>query len=551
MRSFAALYDALDRTTSTNKKVAALAAYFAAAPPDDAAWALYFLTGRKIKRLIPSRVLWELTRDLTGWPEWLLEHCYAAVGDFAEAMALLSDRGDEAVPVDLPLSRWITERVIPLKDMDAAQQREAMRRYWSELDVSQTFVLNRIITGEFRVGASATLVVRALAQVAGVPPATMAHRVMGDWAPTPEFFQGLVAAATAEPVASRPYPFFLASPLEQAVETLGPREDWLAEWKWDGIRAQIVRRQGAVFVWSRGEELLAGRFPELEAAATHLPDGVVLDGEVLAYRDGVLPFAVLQTRIGRQKLTPKVLSDAPVAFMAYDLLEDGGADIRERPLSERRERLKGRLAGVSPRVLVSPEVEAPTWTGLAALRDEARRRNVEGLMLKRRASPYQAGRRRGDWWKWKIDPFTVDAVMIYAHPATDGAPPSSRTTPSASGTKASSCRWPRPTRASPTRRSWSWTPGSGATRSRSTGPRARWSRPSSSSSPSRGSRPRRGIARASLCASRASCAGGGTSPPRKRTRWRGCAHCCGHGDGREGPQSSAVRPKTSTSTEDA
>jgi DNA ligase-1 len=416
VKSFAALYDALDRTTSTNKKVAALAAYFAAAPPADAAWALYFLTGRKIKRLIPSRVLWELTRDLTGWPEWLLEHCYAAVGDFAEAMALLSDRGDAVTPVDLPLARWITERVILLKDMDAVQQREAMRRYWSELDVPQTFVLNRIITGEFRVGASSTLAIRALAQVAGVPPATMAHRVMGDWPPTEAFFAGILAEAPAEPAPSRPYPFCLASPLESPVEALGPREQWLAEWKWDGIRAQIVRRQGAVFVWSRGEELLAGRFPELEAAATHLADGIVLDGEVLAYRDGVLPFAVLQTRIGRQKLTAKVLSDAPAAFMAYDLLEDGGVDIRPRPLSERRERLRQRLEGVAPCLLLSPEVDAPSWPGLAALRDEARRRNVEGLMLKRRLSPYQAGRRRGDWWKWKIDPFTVDTVMIYAHP---------------------------------------------------------------------------------------------------------------------------------------
>ena len=416
MKSFAALYDALDRTTSTNKKVAALAAYFAAAPPEDAAWALYFLTGRKIKRLIPSRVLWELTRDLTGWPEWLLEHCYAAVGDFAEAMALLNDQGDAAAPVDLPLARWITERVIPLKEMDAAAQRDAMRRYWSELDVPQTFVLNRIITGEFRVGASATLVIRALAQVAGVPPATMAHRVMGDWAPTGEFFSGLVAGAASEPTVSRPYPFFLASPLEQPAESLGPREEWLAEWKWDGIRAQIVRRQGAVFLWSRGEELLAGRFPELEAAATHLPDGVVLDGEVLAYRDAVLPFAVLQTRIGRQKLTPKVLAGAPVAFMAYDLLEDAGADIRALPLAERRARLLHRLLGASPRLLVSVEVDAASWPELAARRGEARGRNVEGLMLKRLASPYQAGRRRGDWWKWKIDPFTIDSVLIYAHP---------------------------------------------------------------------------------------------------------------------------------------
>jgi DNA ligase-1 len=416
VKAFAALYDALDRTTSTNKKVAALAAYFAAAPPEDAAWALYFLTGRKIKRLIPSRVLWELTRDRTGWPEWLLEHCYAAVGDFAEAMALLNDRGGEATHASLPLSRWITERVIPLKDMDAAQQREAMQRYWSELDVAQTFGLNRIITGEFRVGVSATLVIRALARVAGVPQATMAHRVMGDWVPTRELFSGLIAGAPSEPALSRPYPFFLASPLEQPVDTLGPRDEWLAEWKWDGIRAQIVRRQGEVFLWSRGEELLAGRFPELEAAATHLPNGVVLDGEVLAYREGVLPFAVLQTRIGRQKLTPKVLADAPVAFMTYDLLEEGGVDVREQPLSQRRGSLRRILDAGPPRLLVSPEVPAPSWRDLAVLREEARLRNVEGLMLKRLASPYRAGRRRGDWWKWKIDPFTIDAVLMYAHP---------------------------------------------------------------------------------------------------------------------------------------
>jgi DNA ligase-1 len=266
------------------------------------------------------------------------------------------------------------------------------------------------------VGASATLVIRALAKVAGVPQATMAHRVMGDWPPTAEFFAGALAGAPSEPTLSRPYPFFLASPLEQPAETLGPREEWLAEWKWDGIRAQIVRRQGQVFLWSRGEELLAGRFPELEAAATHLPDGVVLDGEVLAYRDGVLPFAVLQTRIGRQKLTPKVLADAPVAFMTYDLLEQEGADVRALPLAERRARLQRLLDGTSPRLRLSPTVEAESWAALAEVRAQARARHVEGLMLKRLASPYQAGRRRGDWWKWKIDPFTVDAVMIYAHP---------------------------------------------------------------------------------------------------------------------------------------
>ncbi len=415
MRAFSALYDALDRTTSTNAKVAALVAYFSSAPADDAAWALFFLTGRRIKRLIPSRVLWELTRDLTGHPEWLLEHCYAAVGDFAEAMALLLEEGTGAAE-DLPLSRWITERILPLKDMDRAAQGEAMRRYWASVDVPQRLVLNKIITGEYRVGASATLVVRALAQVAGVPQATMAHRAMGDWAPTGAFFRQLLDERPADADASRPYPFFLASPLEGPPENLGPREEWLAEWKWDGIRAQIVRRGGAVFLWSRGEELLAGRFPELESAAGRLPDGTVLDGEVLAYRGGVLPFAVLQTRIGRQRLTPKVLEEAPAAFMAYDLMEEDGRDVRAEPLRERRARLVQRLDAVSERLLVSPSVEGATWDDLAAQREEARARNVEGLMLKRLSSPYQAGRRRGDWWKWKIAPFTVDAVLLYAHP---------------------------------------------------------------------------------------------------------------------------------------
>lgn len=412
MRDFVRLYDALDRTTSTNAKVAALVDYFSSARPDDAAWALYFLTGRKIKRLIPSRVLFELVRDQAQLPEWLLEHCYAAVGDFAETIALLLD--EPGAGSDLPLSRWITERVLPLKDMDRPAQREAMRLYWAELDVPQRLVLNKIITGEYRVGASATLAIRALAQVAKVPQAAMAHRVMGDWTPSGDFFTILLGEDVGAP--SRPYPFFLASPLEQDVAALGPREDWLAEWKWDGIRAQIVRRQGEAYVWSRGEELLAGRFPELESAASHLPDGTVLDGEILAYRDGVLPFAVLQTRIGRQKVTPKILADAPVAFMTYDILEEDGGDIRERPLRERRGRLEALLEGRSPRLLVSPAVEASTWEALATERDTARVRNVEGLMLKRLASPYQAGRRRADWWKWKIAPHTIDTVLLYAHP---------------------------------------------------------------------------------------------------------------------------------------
>jgi DNA ligase-1 len=415
VRRFAALYEALDRTTSTNAKVEALAAYFREAPPGDAAWALYVLTGRRLKRLLPTRVLWELTRDDSGLPEWLLEHCYAAVGDFAETMALLVPEPAAAPAADAgSLEDWVRGRILPLREMDAAEQRQALRRAWAELGRSQRLVFNKLVTGEYRVGAAATLVVRSLALTAGVAPAAMAHRVMGDWQPSAEFFLGLASGEGAPE--TRPYPFFLAAPLEDAPAALGDPAAWLAEWKWDGIRVQAVRRGGRVDLWSRGEELVTPRFPELTAALPALPDGCVLDGEVLAYREGALPFAVLQRRIGRLELTARILAEAPVTLMAFDLLEERGADLRERPLAERRSRLEALLARAPSALCVSPRLPFASWEELAVLRGSSRARHVEGVMLKRLDSAYGTGRRRGDWWKWKIGPLTADTVMIAAHP---------------------------------------------------------------------------------------------------------------------------------------
>jgi DNA ligase-1 len=300
-----------------------------------------------------------------------------------------------------------------LREADPEQPPTRLRAFATELDRRQLFVLAKIITGEFRVGVSQTLVVRAMAEAAALDPPVIAHRMMGDWEPTAEFFRGLLASDAALD-RSRPYPFFLASPLEDPPPSLGPREEWLAEWKWDGIRAQLVRRGGEVFLWSRGEELVTDRFPEVRDAGLRLPRDAVLDGEVMAWRDDApMPFAVLQRRIGRQKLGPKILADAPARFVVYDLLEEDGTDLREQPLRERRDRLAALL---TPDFVLSPTVEAATWDELARRRDEARERNVEGVMLKRWSSPYRTGRRRGDWWKWKIDPYTIDAVLIYAQP---------------------------------------------------------------------------------------------------------------------------------------
>jgi DNA ligase-1 len=412
MRRFCQLYETLDGTTRTNAKVEAMVRYFDTAPAEDAAWAVFFLTGQRLKRLVSGRALRAWAQQRTGLPEWLVDEAHAAVGDSAETAALLLDAAEPDATPSLPLHRWLEERILPLHGQPADRQYAAICAWWQELPRAELFILNKLLTGAFRVGVSKLLVVRALAEVARLPRATIAHRLMGRPQPSASWYRSLLAAETADDRA-RPYPFFLASPLEADPKTLGPLEDWLAEWKWDGIRGQLMRRSGEIFLWSRGEELITERFPELVQAAARLPDGVVLDGEVLAWDDGVLPFSVLQRRIGRDRLTPQLLQDAPVAFLAYDLIEQGGIDLRALPFAERRARLE-KLVEVSSRLLVSPEVLAGSWDELAARRADARERRVEGLMLKRRDAPYGTGRQRGAWWKWKIAPLTLDAVLVYA-----------------------------------------------------------------------------------------------------------------------------------------
>ena len=416
MKRFATLYDAIDSTTSTNGKVAAMVAYFKEAPAADAAWAVFFLTGRRLKRLVSYVAIHDWTLAATGLEPWLLEESYAVVGDGAETAALVLDQVAVVSSEDVPLSEWVDGRILPLRELDQDAQQRRVTSWWSGLDRLQRFMLLKILTGELRVGVSHTLVVRALAQAASLPATTIAARMMGDWTPTAEWFVGLLSHEQTNEDRSRPYPFFLASPLEDPVDSLGPREEWIVEWKWDGIRAQLVRRAGDVHLWSRGEELITHRFPEIAAAATRLPDGTVLDGEVLAFRDNrPLLFSALQQRIGRQKQVAQMVRAVPVVFMAYDILEDRGIDIRSQPLDHRRRVLDTHLPSASV-LRTSDIVTAGSWVELAGMRENSRALGVEGLMLKRRTSAYGVGRRRGDWWKWKIDPYTIDAVLIYAQP---------------------------------------------------------------------------------------------------------------------------------------
>lgn len=417
MKAFANLYAALDETTKTNQKVEALSEYFQAIKPAEGAWAIYFLSGRKLKQLVPSKHLRAWAAEAAGIPDWLFGESYDAVGDLAETMALLVPPEPEVPPNEQPLNVWVEERLLPLRELEEAQQRDWLLACWRELDTRERFVWNKLITGGFRVGVSQRLVVRGLAQASGVEAAALEHRLMGNWEPTPEFYRGLLDADASDADHSRPYPFFLAHPLEAEPESLGDLHDWQAEWKWDGIRAQLIRRRGETFLWSRGEELVTDRYPELHEPAALLGDGTALDGELLAWRDGqVLPFGQMQRRIGRKTLGKKILQEVPVSFMAYDLLEAAGEDLRPLPLQQRREKLTQLLESLdqTERILLSPLVTAESWQALANLRSESRERLVEGLMLKRTDSPYRVGRVRGDWWKWKIEPLTIDAVLIYA-----------------------------------------------------------------------------------------------------------------------------------------
>ncbi len=416
MKAFAELYDAIDRTTATQGKVAALVEYFGTASSADAAWAVSFLVGRRPKRLIRSGDLRAWAAAAADVPDWLFEESYAQAGDLAETISLLVPESEEE-PAESSLAYWVEQQLLPLGQMDPAAQRDALLTIWRTLRGGARFVFNKLITGSFRMGVSDGLLVRALAQVSGVSGDAISHRLMGKWEPSGDWYARLMHPDTDDADWSRPYPFYLAYPLEQDVESLGGVDEWQVEWKWDGIRAQLVRRRGKTLIWSRGEELLAGRFPEVEQTAEFLPDGTVIDGELVAWRDGTpLPFTELQRRINRKTVGKKLLSDVPCAMITYDLLELGGHDMRMATMVERRSGLHALVRNLPTggTMHMSPIITAASWDEIHAARADSRNQRAEGLMLKRRVSPYGVGRRVGDWWKWKVTPLTVDAVLVYA-----------------------------------------------------------------------------------------------------------------------------------------
>src|SRR5258706_5808926 len=414
MKKFAALFEAIDSSTSTKAKTAALSEYFAHADPRDAAWAAWFLTGHRPRQAVPTRRLATWAAEMAALPMWLFEESYDAVGDLAETIALILPPAARAS--EDPLHVWVEERLIALRELAEAEQRSHLESYWVQLAGTERFVFNKLITGNFRVGVSALLAVRGIAQAFDIDAKVVAHRLTGEWSPSEAMWRQLIGGDSLETQRSKPYPFFLAQPLEGGPQALGDREDWLAEWKWDGIRAQLIRRGEVTTLWSRGDEPIAGQFPEIMADALRLPD-CVLDGEILAWKDGrVMPFAALQKRLGRKNPGKTVMGASPVIFLAFDLLELAGEDWRERPLVERRAKLADLVLSIpgGSRFDVSSQVRAPTWETLALARAQSREQGTEGLMLKRMDSAYGGGRPRGVWWKWKIEASQLHSGLVYA-----------------------------------------------------------------------------------------------------------------------------------------
>lgn len=417
MKSFSHLISILGTSTKTNEKLQALTDYFSVADDRDKVWVIAIFSGRRPRRFVNSTLLATWCMEMSELPAWLFTESYHTVGDLAETIALLLPENNHHAEAchEHPLSYYI-ENFIRLEKEPEPVRKQFILDSWNEMNRNERFVFNKLITGNFRIGVSQKMMVNALSRLIQLDPAVIAHRISGNWDPSTTAFHDLLSEDIRGQDASRPYPFFLAYAIDEGPEALGEPDEWQAEWKWDGIRGQLIRRNGMLFVWSRGEELMTDKFIEYHALTSHLPDGIALDGEIMPFNGtSPLSFNVLQTRIGRKNVNKKQLQEAPVAFFAYDILEYEGKDIREYPLKERRALLEKVITGINHPVLrLSQTVSFGSWEELAEIRKSSRDMISEGIMLKRLSSTYQSGRKRGDWWKWKIDPMSIDAVMVYA-----------------------------------------------------------------------------------------------------------------------------------------
>jgi DNA ligase-1 len=414
MRYFESLFHSLEETTKTNEKIQALVQYLHSVPDEDKIWMIAIFSGRRPKRTISTRNLRLWAAEKSNVPLWLFEDSYHIVGDLSETIALLLPPPE--IEIQKSLSDWIN-LIRSMENREEEEQKELVFSAWDSLHTPGRFIFNKLITGGFRLGVSQKLMVRALAQFTGKESNEIALRLMGEWTPMTHTFEQLLQNDQNNSSDSRPFPFHLAYPLNELSELKGEPSDWCAEYKWDGIRGQCIFRGERYFIWSRGEELITDKFPEFASFLACIPSGTVLDGEILPFKEGrVLPFHHIQTRITRKKLTASILNENPVIFRVYDLLEWEHRDIRSQPFSERRRLLDQLLNQIDNHLPLqaSPILPFNSFEELTDLRASSQENGSEGLMIKNKNAPYASGRKRGEWWKWKMDPYSVDAILIYA-----------------------------------------------------------------------------------------------------------------------------------------
>ncbi|MDO6470755.1 ATP-dependent DNA ligase [Maribacter sp. 1_MG-2023] len=426
MKNFALLIKTLDSTNKTTVKVQALTNYFLKANDADKVWTIAILSHRRPPRPVNTTLLRTWASELANIPLWLFEESYHIVGDLAETIALVIPAANQSSDKSLTV---FLEEMIALKKKSDDDKKAYLYENWKVLNYYERFVFTKLITGGFRIGVSQKLMTRALAKASEIDEDILAYKLMGNWDPNTISFQQLVLEENESDYLSKPYPFYLAYAIEGEASDLGDINEWSAEHKWDGIRSQVILRNDELFVWSRGEELVTDKYPEFKKFVGVIPNGTVIDGEILPYPNGTIgTFNDLQTRIGRKNISSALLKKVPVILKAYDILEWEGKDIRQTPFIERRQLLEKLFKDVTERsqsevaersqsdipLYLSETMHFNSWDELARERDRSREMHSEGLMLKRKDSPYLVGRKKGDWWKWKVDPLTIDAVLTYA-----------------------------------------------------------------------------------------------------------------------------------------
>ncbi|MBT8232159.1 MAG: ATP-dependent DNA ligase [Bacteroidia bacterium] len=415
MKLFAALFEKLESTNSTKAKTKILANFFAEASPSDALWVIALFSRKRPKRTVKTSQLRAWAAEEADIPLWLFEETYDVVGDLAETIAKVLPKNNQKSNGEKSLSEWISYNQA-LAKLEDDKKEIAIKKAWKELGRSERFLFNKLITGGFRMGVSQKTIVKALAQQLDQEENEIAHKLMGNWTPDTTTFDELLLTDNPTAAQSKPYPFYLTYALDVELDKIGQPEDWMAEYKWDGIRGQLIKREGQVYLWSRGEELITHQFPEF-ATLLELEDDFVIDGEILIFKEGkVQNFNILQKRLGRKSPSKKFIAERPAIIMLYDILEINGEDIRHKNQTDRREKLEELYFKNEENSAwqLSENIKFTDWTSLEKIREEARSINAEGLMLKSKSGAYKTGRKKGDWYKWKHDPLTLDVVMLYA-----------------------------------------------------------------------------------------------------------------------------------------